>query len=112
MTAGKQLLPLLELSEYSQAEGERRHQNKKPDMKREHIEITSLDTGEKALLFLRKYPGYQANVPSRHHKKKKSAKSLMLSIYHPFQANKFSVADPEGPVLLITTTISVWHKTM
>lgn len=35
----------------------------------------------------------------------------MLSIYHLFQINKFFVVDPEGPVLLITMKISVWHKT-
>lgn len=37
---------------------------------------------------------------------------MLLSIYHLFQANKFSMADLEGPELPITTKISIWHHTM
>lgn len=58
MSAGKQPLLLLGFFENSQAEGERRHQKKKPDMKRERIENQeSGQVGKKHSFVVRKYPG-------------------------------------------------------
>lgn len=93
MTAGKWPLPLLELSEYSQAEGERRHQKEKPpDMKSEHTENQEYGHWGKSTLLLSENilgNGEKSHSCTVDSTKKKQQRSWMLSIYHLFQVNKF-----------------------